>query len=239
MSVELPDTTGVAEQSPEELADLLGDLVIGREEHRNAPGFVIKPDTVVETLRRLRDDAGFDHLSCVTAQEYEDRYESIYHLTKFDDRTQEVSIVVPADKENPVSQSANEVFRTADWHEREAYDLVGIEYDEHPDHRRILLPETWQGHPLGLDYDQDQPQVVPLREHANPLLEDQQSQEESETMYLNIGPHHPATHGVLHIKAVLDGEQVVDLERDEIVDQLAQEIDTEDFVMRYNWADSP
>src|SRR6056297_129063 len=214
MSVELPDTTGVAEQSPEELADLLGDLVIGREEHRNAPGFVIKPDTVVETLRRLRDDAGFDHLSCVTAQEYEDRYESIYHLTKFDDRTQEVSIVVPADKENPVSQSANEVFRTADWHEREAYDLVGIEYDEHPDHRRILLPETWQGHPLGLDYDQDQPQVVPLREHANPLLEDQQSQEESETMYLNIGPHHPATHGVLHIKAVLDGEQVVDLEPD-------------------------
>ena len=214
MSVELPDTTGVAEQSPEELADLLGELVIGRDDHLNAPGFVIKPDTVVDTLRRLRDDAGFDHLSCVTAQEYEDRYESIYHLTKFDDRTQEVSIVVPADKENPVSQSANEVFRTADWHEREAYDLVGIEYDEHPDHRRILLPETWQGHPLGLDYDQDQPQVVPLREHANPLLEDQQSQEESETMYLNIGPHHPATHGVLHIKAVLDGEQVVDLEPD-------------------------
>jgi len=214
MSVELPDTTGVAEQSPEEIADLLGELVIGRDDHLNAPAFVIKPDTVVETLKRLRDDAGFDHLSCVTAQEYEDRYESIYHLTKFDDRTQEVSIVVPADKENPVSQSANEVFRTADWHEREAYDLVGIEYDEHPDHRRILLPETWQGHPLGLDYDQDQPQVVPLREHANPLLEDQQSQEESETMYLNIGPHHPATHGVLHIKAVLDGEQVVDLEPD-------------------------
>ncbi|WP_253738474.1 NADH-quinone oxidoreductase subunit D [Halohasta salina] len=214
MSVELPDTTGVVEQSPEEIADLLGDLAIGRDDHLNAPGFVIKPDTVVETLRRLRDDAGFDHLSCVTAQEYEDRYESIYHLTKYADRTQEVSIVVPADKEQPVSQSANEVFRTADWHEREAYDLVGIEYDEHPDHRRILLPETWQGHPLGLDYDQDQPQVVPLREHANPLLEDQEAEGDSETMFLNIGPHHPATHGVLHIKTVLDGEQVVDLEPD-------------------------
>src|SRR6056297_3503758 len=214
MSVELPDTTGVAEQSPEEIADLLGDLVIGRDDHLNAPAFVIKPDTVVETLKRLRDDAGFDHLSCVTAQEYEDRYESIYHLTKFDDRTQEVSIVVPADKENPVSQSANEVFRTADWHEREAYDLVGIEYDEHPDHRRILLPETWQGHPLGLDYDQTQPQIVSLREHANPLQEDHRGGENADTMFINIGPHHPATHGVLHVKTVLDGEQVADLDPD-------------------------
>ena len=214
MSIELPDTAGVAEQTPEQIGELLGDLVIGRDDHLNAPGFVIKPDTVVEALKRLRDQAGFDHLSCVTAQEYEDRYESIYHLTKYGDRTQEVSVVVPADKEHPVSQSANEVFRTADWHEREAYDLVGIEYDEHPDHRRILLPETWQGHPLGLDYDQDQPQVVPLREHANPLLEDQQAEGDAETMFLNIGPHHPATHGVLHIKTVLDGEQVVDLEPD-------------------------
>ena len=213
MSVELPADAD-AVQTPAEIADLLGDLVIGREEHLNAPGFVIKPDTVVDALRRLRDQAGFDHLSCVTAEEYEDRYESIYHLTSYDDRTQEVSIVVPADKENPVSQSANEVFRTADWHEREAYDLIGIEYDDHPDLRRILLPETWQGHPLGQSYDQDQPQVVPLREHQNPLLEDQTADNDSETMYLNIGPHHPATHGVLHIKTVLDGEQVVDLEPD-------------------------
>jgi len=213
MSVELPADAD-AVQTPEEIADLLGDLVIGREEHLNAPGFVIRPDSVVDALRRLRDQAGFDHLSCVTAQEYEDRYESIYHLTSYDDRTHEVSIVVPADKENPVSQSANEVFRTADWHEREAYDLIGVEYDEHPDLRRILLPETWQGHPLGQSYDQDQPQVVPLREHQNPLLEDQTADNDSETMYLNIGPHHPATHGVLHIKTVLDGEQVVDLEPD-------------------------
>ncbi len=214
MSIELPETAGVTEQSPEELEALLDELVIGRDDHLNAPGYVIKPDTVVESLRRLRDDAGFDHLSCVTAQEYDDRYESIYHLKKFDDPTQEVSIVVPADKENPVSQSANAVFRTADWHEREAYDLVGIEYDEHPNLKRILLPDTWQGHPLGQSYDQDQPQVVPLREHKNPLLEDQRAASESETMYLNIGPHHPATHGVLHVKAVLDGEQVVDLEPD-------------------------
>ncbi|WP_277555303.1 NADH-quinone oxidoreductase subunit D [Halobaculum limi] len=210
-----PDVPATVEaQTADEIAELLGDHVIGREEHLNAPGYVVRPDEVQAVLSTLKNDAGFDHLSCVTAQEYEDRYESIYHLKKYDDPTQEVSIVVPADRENPVSQSGEAVFRTADWHEREAYDLVGIEYDDHPDLRRILLPETWQGHPLAEDYDQDRPQVVPLREHANPLNPDQRDEQDTDTMYLNIGPHHPATHGVLHLKTVLDGEQVADVESD-------------------------
>ncbi|MFD1587259.1 NADH-quinone oxidoreductase subunit D [Halorientalis brevis] len=196
------------------LETLLGDLVLDREEHVNAEGFVVRPDDVQDALSTLKQDAGFDHCSCVTAQEYQDRYESIYHLKKYDDPTQELSVVVPTSKDDPVSQSANDVYRTADWHEREAYDLVGIEYEDHPDLRRILLPETWQGHPLSLDYNQTQPQIVSLREHANPLQEDHRAGENSDTMFINIGPHHPATHGVLHVKTVLDGEQVADLDPD-------------------------
>ncbi|WP_129114945.1 NADH-quinone oxidoreductase subunit D [Halegenticoccus tardaugens] len=223
MSETPQDTETAAEQSAEQrrtgvdadaIASLLGDRVVGREEHVNAPGYVIRPDEVQGALFALRDEAGFDHLSCLTAQEYEDRYESIYHLKKFDDPTQEVSVVVPTDKENPVSQSAEPVYRTADWHEREAYDLVGIEYEGHPDLRRILLPETWQGHPLALDYDQDRPQMVTLEEHANPLQEDQRAEADADTMFLNIGPHHPATHGVLHLEVTLDGEQVVNVDPD-------------------------
>src|SRR6056297_2495804 len=215
MSLERPDTPDDAaiERTPDELEALLGDLVVKRDDHRNAPGFVIRPDTVQETLSILKQQAGYDHLSLVSAQEYENRYESIYHLKKFDDPTQEVSIVVPADKDDPVSESAEPVFRTADWHEREAYDLIGIDYDDHPDMRRILLPETWQGHPLSMDYDKDRPQIATLPEHANPLQEHHRD-DESDTMFLNIGPHHPATHGVLHLKTVLDGEQVVDVEPD-------------------------
>ncbi|MFB6128627.1 MAG: NADH-quinone oxidoreductase subunit D, partial [Halorhabdus sp.] len=57
-------------------------------------------------------------------------------------------------------------------------------------------------------------QVVPLREHANPLQEDKQSPQDPDTMFVNIGPHHPATHGVLHVETVLDGEQIVDLDPD-------------------------
>ncbi|NIS35609.1 MAG: NADH-quinone oxidoreductase subunit C, partial [Actinobacteria bacterium] len=146
--------------------------------------------------------------------EYDDRYESIYHLRKYDDPTQEVGVVVPTPRDRPVSQTAEPVYRTADWHEREAYDLVGIEYEGHPDLRRILLPETWQGHPLGLDYHQDKPQIVTLAENKNPLEPDHRAPDDAETMFLNIGPHHPATHGVLHLKTVLDGEQVVDVDPD-------------------------
>ncbi|MEM4780214.1 MAG: NADH-quinone oxidoreductase subunit D [Halalkalicoccus sp.] len=192
---------------------LLGEHVLGRETHLNAEGFVIRPDEVQDVLFALRDEAGFDHLSLLTAQEYEDRYESIYHLKKYADPTQEVSVVVPAAKDDPVSQTAEPVYRTADWHEREAYDLVGIRYEGHPDPRRILLPETWQGHPLALDYDQDRPQIVTLAEHQNPIADDHYDSD-TDTMFLNIGPHHPATHGVLHLKTVLDGEQVVDVDPD-------------------------
>ncbi|KPN30983.1 NADH-quinone oxidoreductase subunit C/D [Halolamina pelagica] len=214
MSLQEESETPEIESGETELEALLDDLIVDTDDHENAPAFVIRPDTVQETLGRLKNEAGYDHLSLVTAEEYPDRYESIYHLKKFDDPTDEVSIVVPTDSENPVSESAEPVFRTADWHEREAYDLVGIEYDDHPDLRRILLPETWQGHPMGLDYDQDRPQMVPLRENANPLQDDHRSDADSDTMFVNIGPHHPATHGVLHLETTLDGEQVVDVEPD-------------------------
>jgi NADH-quinone oxidoreductase subunit C/D len=223
--VEALPTTG------DELAALLGGLVRERDDHVHAPGFVVRPDAVRETLRRLRDEADLDHLSCVTAQEYEDRYESIYHLTSYDDPTREASVVVPSPKGAPANESAVPVFPGAGFHEREAYDLVGIDYEGHPDLRRLLLPETWQGHPLSLDYDQDRPQIVPFREHANPLAEDRRvegdpsggaagghddadGRDETDTMLVNVGPHHPATHGVLHLKATLDGEQVVDVDPD-------------------------
>ena len=195
------------------LEALLSDYAIGRDDHENAPAFVIRPDEVREVVRLLRDEAGFDHLTCLTSQQYEDRYESLIHLTKYDQRTHEVALVIPLPTDEPVCESAEPVFRTADWHEREAFDLVGIEYDGHPDLRRILLPESWQGHPLALDYDQDKPQVVRYAEHANPLQGDRHFPE-SDTMFLNIGPHHPATHGVLHLETVLDGESVADVRPD-------------------------
>ncbi|MEA1931553.1 MAG: NADH-quinone oxidoreductase subunit D [Euryarchaeota archaeon] len=189
------------------------DRLQGREQHRNAPAGRIAPQDVPDVLGTLKNESGLDHLACVTAQQYPDRYETIYHLRDYDDPTREASIVVPTPSGEPQSSSAAGVFRTADWHEREAYDLVGITYDDHPDLRRILLPETWQGHPLSLAYDDDQPQIVPLREQDG-HLHDRVAQEGEGTMFLNIGPHHPATHGVMHLKLSLDGEQVAAVDPD-------------------------
>ncbi|WP_246999723.1 NADH-quinone oxidoreductase subunit D [Halosolutus gelatinilyticus] len=211
--LEKPVETPPVETTEEELEALLGDRALARDDHLNAPGFVVRPDEIQDVLSDLKEEAGFDHCSCLTAQQYADRYESIYHLKKYADPTQEVSIVVPTPIDDPVSQTAEPVYRTADWHEREAFDLVGIDYEGHPDPRRILLPETWQGHPLSLGYDQEKPQLVTLSEHANPIQPDHHDAE-SDTMFLNIGPHHPATHGVLHLKTTLDGETVIDVDPD-------------------------
>jgi NADH-quinone oxidoreductase subunit C/D len=193
------------------LIEPIADHVLSTERHENAPAVVIRADEVQTVLSALRSEAGLDHCACVTAQEYADRFETVYHLRRYADPTQELSVVVPAPRESPTSESAAPVYPTAAWHEREAYDLVGIEYEDHPDLWRILLPETWQGHPLGRDYNQDQPQIVSFREHER-LLEDHRAG--PETMHLNMGPHHPSTHGVLHLNVQLDGEQVAAVDPD-------------------------
>ena len=221
---------------PSAIPPSIADAILDTDEHLNAPAIVIRPDDVERVLGALKREAGYDFCAAVTAQQYADRYESIYHLRKYADPTDELSVVVPTTPNDPTSESAAAVYDTARWHEREAYDLVGIGYDGHPNLERILLPETWQGHPLRHDYDQDRPQIVTLSEHANPLAENERVAgqpatkvdedgssgaadapshgDDTDTMFLNIGPHHPATHGVLHLKAVLDGEQVLDVEPD-------------------------
>jgi NADH-quinone oxidoreductase subunit C/D len=192
-------------------------FITGYEDHRNAPAGRVAPSNLPAALSALKTDGGLDHLACVTAQEYADRYETIYHLRSYDDPTREASLVVPTSQDDPTSVSGASVFRTAAWHEREAYDLVGIEYEEHPDLRRILLPETWQGHPLSAAFDQDQPQIVPLREQDGDIhaaIDQQQPGTAGDTMFLNVGPHHPATHGVMHLKVTLDGETVAGVDPD-------------------------
>jgi NADH-quinone oxidoreductase subunit C/D len=205
-----PATAGL----PAAAVSALRPHVVEWDEHEHAPAAVVRADEVQAAVAALREEADFDHLACATAQEYEDRYETIYHLRQYDDPTTQVDVVVPTPRSDPVSESVAPVFRGADWHEREAYDLVGTRYGDHPDLRRILLPETWQGHPLGRDYDQNQPQIVTFDENKNPLEGHRRERGGTDTMLLNIGPHHPATHGVLHLEATLDGEQVVDVDPD-------------------------
>jgi NADH-quinone oxidoreductase subunit C len=75
-----------------------------------------------------------------------------------------VTFKLRVDRQNPVAPSVTSIWKGADWHERETYDLVGIRFEGHPDLRRILLPEDWAGHPLRKDYEYpDEYQGIPLK----------------------------------------------------------------------------
>lgn len=107
------------------LRRVLGDAVLITEEHVHVPVVQICPDVIQPSLSALHDNLGLDRLSCVIAQECEDHYESVYHPKSYNDSIQEVSVVIPTPRPDPVSESAASVFRMAEWHEREAYGLVG------------------------------------------------------------------------------------------------------------------
>ena len=123
---------------------------------------VQEPDTVVATVERgrlhdvavrLRGLDGLAYESCnfVAAVDHRDHFETVYHLYSFASNTYlELHVEVPRAK--PVVDTVSDVWPAADWHEREAWDMMGIRFEGHPDLRRILLSDDWVGHPLRKDY---------------------------------------------------------------------------------------
>ncbi len=145
------------------------------------PYIVIDPADLVEVCRFLRDDPRlqFDMLNCISGVDYcepdpakaakagfEPHLEVVYHLSSFVKRHRfVVKLILPRWKNNtpgqlPEAPSVASLWRAADWHERETYDLVGVWFTDHPDLRRILLADDWEGHPLRKDY------VFPLEYHG-------------------------------------------------------------------------
>lgn len=118
------------------------------------PYVKIAPAKVLEAAIFLYDDADlqFDFLMCLSGVDYTKGVLGVvYHLYSMTKRHKmTIKVDVPADK--PDVPSVASVWPTADWHEREAYDLFGIRFTGHPNLRRILLPEDWEGHPLRKDY---------------------------------------------------------------------------------------
>jgi NADH-quinone oxidoreductase subunit C len=114
----------------------------------------IAPDTTKEICTFLRDDSElqFDYLSCLSGVDYNNGTLGIvYHLNSMVHK-HKIVLKTFCSKENPHIQSVSGVWGTANWHEREVFDLFGIIIDGHPDLRRILLPDDWEGNPLRKDY---------------------------------------------------------------------------------------
>jgi NADH-quinone oxidoreductase subunit C len=125
------------------------------EEFRDEVHVFINARQIVDALTFLRDEHQFSLLSALTAVDYwpeeNPRFHVIYQLTSL---TQNLSIQlrVPVNGSQPKVPTATRVFESANWRERELLDMFGIEFDGHPDPRRILMPEDWEGHPLRKDY---------------------------------------------------------------------------------------
>ena len=129
------------------------------------PYLTVQTSQLVDICQFLRDDERlfFDLLACVTAIDNggeANTMEVIYNLTSIPyEHNLMLKVMVPRNagaRQWPSVPSVAHIWRTADWHEREAFDLVGIQFEGHPDLRRILLPTDWVGHPLRTDYQEEE-----------------------------------------------------------------------------------
>lgn len=117
----------------------------------------VDPRYIVDVCRFLRDDPRFEFklLSDLTGVDLgidqEPRFEVVYHLYSLT-RNHRLRLKVPLPADDPTVATVTTVWHTANWHERETFDMFGIVFDGHPDLRRILMPEEFQWHPLRKDY---------------------------------------------------------------------------------------
>src|SRR5213083_3152447 len=166
-----------------------------------------------------------------------ERFEVIYHLLSLPHRTR-IRLKARVTEDDPTIASVTGVWKGANFMEREVYDLMGIRFSGHPDLRRILMPEDYEeGHPLRKDFPTEgrgwrssfpflprldepaSPAVaageIPVEQHrpflkeAEGLPEDAQPVLRQEELLLNMGPQHPATHGVLRVVLELEGERIM------------------------------
>jgi NADH-quinone oxidoreductase subunit C len=98
-----------------------------------------------------------------------DRIEVIYNLFSYK-KKQNLALKVILDHRSPEVDSVISIWKVADWLERETYDLVGVKFNGHPDLKRILLPEGWNGHPLRKDYDMNTEQFVTIGEDGEDIV---------------------------------------------------------------------
>jgi NADH-quinone oxidoreductase subunit C len=136
------------------------DRILGEDLNANPKALIVDHNSIKALCLWLRDNEStyFDSLSCLSGIDHgpeENRMEVVYHLYSipFD---LHLSLKTIIDRTFPIIDSVTDVWKTANWHEREAYDLLGIQFNDHPDLRRILLPNDWEGHPLRQDYQEQE-----------------------------------------------------------------------------------
>ena len=165
----------------EQLKSKFGEKITGANLANIDPWIEVAPNGLLQVCHYLRNDPdlAFDYLNCITGVDYlhtdekkaakaewQPHTEVVYHLFSMKHKHSLVlKVLLPRWKNDRVGElpempSVSGIWRTADWHEREVYDLNGVNFTGHPNLRRILCPEDWVGHPLRKDYE------MPLEYHG-------------------------------------------------------------------------
>jgi len=125
------------------------------EEEHNEVRLIVPVENIVTACKQLHDRHGFELLSAMTAVDYWPQDAPRFHIIyQFNSLSQNLSLGlrVPVAGSDPAVPTIAHIYRNANWREREIWDMFGIRFIGHPDLRRILMPEDWEGHPLRKDY---------------------------------------------------------------------------------------
>lgn len=134
-------------------------------EHRGETTITVAKETIVAICIFLRDECGYNLLTDLCGVDFlgkTPRFMVVYNLYNITTK-QRLRVKVPVAEEDAKVDTVSTVWGTANWHERECWDLMGISFNNHPDLRRILMPADWEGHPLRKDYPVQGPDREPYQ----------------------------------------------------------------------------
>ena len=170
-----------------------------------------------QRFRRLDDLTAIDESTRRDRENYPD-YTLVYHLLSYESASR-IRLKVPLKGENPTTHTVTDLWPSANWYEREVFDLFGIRFEGHPRLRRILMPPAWEGFPLRKGFMGRGTEMPPYTHddarNLQPLDAGEYFTPEGEEEYLlNIGPHHLSTHGLMRFILLCRGEEIRGLDMD-------------------------
>jgi NADH dehydrogenase I D subunit len=171
-----------------------------------------------QKFQRLEDYTAIDESARRNREQYPD-FTLVYHLTDLENAAR-LRLKVPLHGEYPKAPSICDIWPSANWYECEIYDMFGIEFPDHPNLKRLLMPDDWIGHPLRKSFpgraNDMSPYTIHEAEKSEPCPGSDyfSTEDDKGFMVLNMGPHHTGTHGLLRLIVQLEGETIMGLDMD-------------------------